>query len=406
MKVCIFAGDYPEEVGGCYTFANQILTALREVQINSKHDFFLFRFCLDPIQPIDRVTLPKPTTLIGNKLLAAARAKGNAFFLPQLRTLLRRSKFFKREYERFKLHALRQEGIHLTLSLSPTCLTTELPFITILWDLEHKRQPYFPEVSLAGEWSDRENHYLSLLQRAAIVITGTETGKAEIQQFYQVPTNRIKVLPFPTPEFSLNRPCAGQKEILAKYSLEENYLFYPAQFWPHKNHVALLFAVKLLRDQYNLNFPVVFAGSDKGNQSYVQKVACELGLAAQVKFLGFVPQADLASLYQNAFALTYMSFFGPDNLPPLEAMALGCPVIASRVTGAEEQMGDAALFFDLPFADKELALAIKSLHDNPCLRQSLIERGKKRAYSWTPTDYVKGLLNILDEMEVIRRCWN
>ncbi|MFM6269445.1 MAG: glycosyltransferase, partial [Dolichospermum sp.] len=51
----------------------------------------------------------------------------------------------------------------------------------------------------------------------------------------------------------------------------------------------------------------------------------------------------MTSLYINAFSLAFMSFFGPDNLPPLEAMALGCPVIASKVSGSEEQLGNNAL---------------------------------------------------------------
>jgi glycosyltransferase involved in cell wall biosynthesis len=244
-----------------------------------------------------------------------------------------------------------------------------------------------------------------MLQRAALILCGTAAGKTEIEQFYQVPGERIKILPFPTPQFVLDAPCSDGRPLLEKYHLPENYLFYPAQFWPHKNHVGLLLAVKLLRDQYHLTFPVVFSGSDRGNQSYIRQVVQRLDLEEQVHFLGFIPQTDLIALYRNAFALTYMSFFGPDNLPPLEAMGLGCPVIASRVAGAEEQLGDAAWLFDLQSAEQEVALAIKSLHEDPSLRQSLIDRGLKRACASTPKDYAKGILAILDEIDVIRRCW-
>ncbi len=240
--------------------------------------------------------------------------------------------------------------------------------------------------------------------RAAAVITGTEAGKAEIEYFYQVPKERIKILPHPTPAFALNASADDGKQVLIKYSIPENYLFYPAQFWPHKNHAGLLQAVRLLRDKYQLVFPVVFVGSDKGNQSYIRQRVAELGLSAQVHFLGFVPQEDLISLYRKAFALTYLTFFGPENLPPLEAFALGCPVVASQVPGAQEQFGNAALLVD-PKDPEQIALAIKSLYEDHTLRHTLIQRGLERALKWTGEDYVKGVFSILDEFEPIRCCW-
>ena len=152
-------------------------------------------------------------------------------------------------------------------------------------------------------------------------------------------------------------------------------------------------------------FPLVFVGSDKGNQEYIKKLVAELQLSTQVHFLGFVPQSDLVSLYQHAFALVFTTFFGPDNLPPLEAFALGCPVIASNVAGAQEQLGDAALLVD-PKDEKQIALAIKSLRDRPELRSTLVQRGLERASRWTGQDYIKGVFSILDELERVRRCWN
>jgi glycosyltransferase involved in cell wall biosynthesis len=181
-------------------------------------------------------------------------------------------------------------------------------------------------------------------------------------------------------------------------------LFYPAQFWAHKNHVNLLLAVHKLREDYGLTFPVVFVGSDKGNVNYVKKWVEDLGLDRQVHFLGFVPQADLIALYRNAFALTYLTFFGPENLPPLEAFALKCPVIASDVSGAREQLRDAALLVD-PADPAACAQAIKSLHDDSQLRIALIERGLNRASGWTGRDFVRGVFSIFDEFEAIRRCW-
>ncbi|MCA2845074.1 MAG: glycosyltransferase, partial [Microcystis sp. M074S1] len=100
-----------------------------------------------------------------------------------------------------------------------------------------------------------------------------------------------------------------------------------------------------------------------------------------------------------------MTFFGPDNLPPLEAMSLGCPVIASNVSGAREQLGDAALIVDQRNA-QAIANAIKLLFDDPILRNNLIERGLVRANQWKVEDYAGELFKLIDDFKTVRRCWD
>jgi len=408
VRVCVFVGNYiSAEIGGSHTFESQVFSALSKLASESKHEFLVYD------SGSSFFGSPTLTTLSRHSFAQTESREGL-----NLKSLLFNSSILNRSsvvsnvigclrewHEKVKLKALKQSNIDVVLSLSPGYLAVEIPHITVVWDLQHRRQPYFPEVNTAGEWDDREKHYAKLLRRTSVVITGTEVGKLEVRQFYQVPSERIEVLPLPTPQFALDSYEQNDKQLLDKYHLPDNYLFYPAQFWAHKNHVGLLFAIKHLNDQYNLKFPVVFSGSDQGTQSYVKQVARDLDLDDQVYFTNFVPRDDLIALYRNAFALAFMTFFGPDNLPPLEAMALGCPVVASNVPGAEEQLGDAALLFD-PKSPEQAAIAIKSLWENPDLRQSLIQRGYKRANQWTTKDYVKGLFAILDDFESIRRCWS
>jgi len=147
----------------------------------------------------------------------------------------------------------------------------------------------------------------------------------------------------------------------------------------------------------------VLTGSDKGQLAHVRSLAHDVGIADLVHFLGFVDNDDLVALYQHAHGLTYLSFFGPENLPPLEAFALGCPVVAADVPGAREQLGDAALLVP-PTDPAEMAAAVRRFED-PALRQELIERGRRRAKDRTPAGYVGGVLRFLDEFERTRRCW-
>jgi glycosyltransferase involved in cell wall biosynthesis len=257
-------------------------------------------------------------------------------------------------------------------------------------------------VSAGGEWERRERQHRSRLQRAAAVIAGTEVGRREISAFYQVPEQRIHVLPHPTPSFALDAP-PSQPGALDRFRLPEQYLLYPAQFWPHKNHAAALLALKLLRER-GVELPMVFVGSDQGNASTVRRLAGELGLAGQVRFLGFVSVEELVALYRGALALAYPSLFGPENLPPLEAFALGCPVVAADVPGAAEQLGDAALRVDAT-RPEAIAGALLRLRDDASLRAALAARGLERARRFTGKDFVRGVYGILDGLAPYVRCW-
>jgi glycosyltransferase involved in cell wall biosynthesis len=276
-----------------------------------------------------------------------------------------------------------------------------------VWDLNHRDHPYFPEFNRPIDvWENAENQYRRL-PRAVKVICGTQTLKEQIVHYYGVPPRRITVIPLATPSFALEaaatKPCMPQR--FHSEALPARYLFYPAQFWAFKNHVGLFHALRILRDRHGIRLPVVFCGSDKGNLEHVHETAARLKLDEDVVFLGFVTREELVWLYRHAWALAYISFFGPDNLPPLEAFALGCPVIAANVEGAAEQLGDAALWVD-PADAEGIADAIKRLSGSGSLRQELIARGHERARQFTARDYIREVFRLLDEFEPLRRCWS
>lgn len=406
MNIGVFVGSYSPDIGGAYTFEQEICRAIETLGPASGHKFVLFTH---------------------SRNISSAASTGGAIEYVSITDDGRRSRFSKwchravcfantvvspwaaidsldRMADPVSAH-IREKSIDLTWSLFPACLSTKVPFITTAWDLQHRIQPYFPEVSLIDEWDGREKGYSVLLRKATFIFTGTETGKLEIEKFYQVPGERIKILPLPTPQFITTDSHGDEDILLRKYGLPETYLLYPAQFWPHKNHYGLLMGLQSLHEKFNQSLPVVFVGSDKGNLAYINRVVSDLGLTNQVHFLGFVPRDHLVALYRNAFALLFLSFFGPDNLPPLEAFALGCPVIASNVSGSEEQLGDAALLVD-PKDPIDIAAAINLLLNDASLRQTLMNRGLERASRWTGASYFKSACSIFDEFENIRRTWS
>jgi glycosyltransferase involved in cell wall biosynthesis len=393
--------------GGGFTFEQQVFQALMELAAQSQHEFVVFTLGREIPRAIAQKTAI-PFVALGREQWQPG------VVLAGLRTVLRR-RFKQRALQRKRgllmqlRHAVNQKvleshGIDCVWSLKPMTIAVDTPYVITIWDLEHCTQPFFPELSFGDEWEQREDLSLAF-RRATYVLTGTSVGKQQIEKLYQRFADRVQVLPLPTPQFALDNRATVTQAKLDRHGLTQNqYLFYPAQFWPHKNHANLLYALKRLNQQHNLKIPVAFVGSDKGNHAYVKALAAELGLADQVHFLGFVSQEELVTLYQGALALAFMSLAGPDNLPPLEAFALGCPVIAAHVSGAQEQLGDAALIVD-GRDDEQIANAIKSLCDDRALAAQLVQKGYARAAQWTSRDYVGAVLNLFDQFQPIRRCW-
>jgi glycosyltransferase involved in cell wall biosynthesis len=399
MRVGAYFGATNPQVGGGFTFQDEVLKALvRQAGNAPKHQFLV---------------IGTSASLSG--YLESLRPPSNLSFLlstsPSLfertnewlkRGFLILSRLLKNDSHLEKL--AKKNRLDLVWYIGGGCFETlDTPYVATVWDLQHRLQPWFPEVSADGVWAARETQHRYFLSRASFVIVGTEAGRDEVEMFYQIPKFRIYKLPHPTPSFAFGQG-ADVVDVCKKYALPEKYIFYPAQFWPHKNHVNLLHAIKLLSENHGLEPSLVLVGSDKGNSDYVQAVARELGLQARLHRLGFVPQLDLYNLYRSAAMLAYVSLCGPENLPPLEAFAAGCPVLASDVSGSGEQLGDAVLFCD-PKNPVDIASKMHQLYSDGELRLQLISRGYARARAWTPDDFVKGVFNMMDDFAAIRVNW-
>jgi glycosyltransferase involved in cell wall biosynthesis len=396
MRIGLSIGDAQPEVGGGYTFVHDILQQVELQGAGTGHRFTIVTTAPNPRSPGQTEVLSLAPAL--TDLATRARLRLGRSFDRMLGRAPGPSNWSRPAVDRL----LAEAKIDVMWYLQPaTCWSLDIPYITAVWDLQHRRQPFFPEVTAAGVGFAREDVYKVLLPRAALVIAGTEIGREEIVRFYGVAAERIRILPHPTPAFALAEGTARPRPALAP---SEPYLFYPAQFWPHKNHVNLLEALRLLRERDGLPLRLVLTGSDQGNLTFVKQTADRLKVSDAVRFLGFVSREDLVDLYRHAFALTYVTFFGPENLPPLEAFALGCPVIASDVAGAREQLGDAARLVD-PRSPTEIADAVRRIFKDPSERTALIERGRPRARRFTSRDFVAGVLTWLNEFEPVRRCW-
>ena len=254
----------------------------------------------------------------------------------------------------------------------------DVPSIGTIHDLMHRYQRQFSEVSKNGRHRYREKHFSFMCEFSKGVLVDSKLGKKQVCESYGVSPDKIFILPF-IPSQQLNQQVRAE-DFQRKYRLPRKFIFYPAQFWSHKNHKRLILAVNSLR-MVIPDIQLLLVGSSKNAYKDVVELVHDLDLQDIVHFMGFVPDNDLPEFYRRARAMIMPTFFGPTNIPPLEAFYLGCPAGVSNVYSMPEQVGDAALLFD-PSSVEDIAGVIKRLWTDDDLCNVLIKKGKEKSRSW------------------------
>jgi glycosyltransferase involved in cell wall biosynthesis len=390
MKVAVVYFQLTPEGGGVHTFTQSIHAALKAAEADSRHEFVYYATATREGPPPGVIMMPgSPVAAASKRTIMRMREAQDRLGSPRFGP----ATWFER--------SLAEHGVDFVWFATNYAEDCDQPFLFTVFDVEHVRQPWFPEVSAGGEWERRHHYFSRYIPKATRVIVPNEAGREQVERHWRIEPDRFLLLGHPTPDFAIEgaaRP-APDRALLDRRGIGRRYVLYPAQFWAHKNHATLFEALALLGDEYEL----VCVGSDKGQLDHHRGMARDAGVGDRVHFLGFVPTDELVALYRHAHALTYVSLFGPENLPPLEAMALGCPVVAADVPGAREQLGDAALRVQ-PLDARVIADAVTRLEDE-ALRARLVEAGRERAGRYSAAGYVGGVLDFLDYFERIRRGW-
>lgn len=402
MKIAIWLdADYRPEEGGGFSYYDKLVKAL---------DSYAF----DPQLEMCFVSDGDITLLPLKRDKYQLKHKTNASFGDKVKSHLPLYKDFFRPILSQHQSATRQaayreqlksQGIDVIYYLCQgERHVVDFPFVATNWDVGHWSTYAFPELVSGGQYGQRANTYRNIMPQALFVFAESEAGRQELIKFTNISEEKIKVVPI----FAGN--CIDeqvseekQAEILKLYGLEKNkYFFYPAQFWAHKNHVNLIKAFWELNKKHP-EYKLVLTGSDKGNKAYIQSLVEQLGLMDRVVFTGFVENVAINTFYKNATAMTMATFFGPTNMPPLEAMHIGCPVICSDIAGHREQLGDAALYFD-PRDSKALTQCMEEVVANRDKYAAAIEKQKEKS-TFTIEEALRRINQYMVELIAIRSAW-
>jgi glycosyltransferase involved in cell wall biosynthesis len=167
---------------------------------------------------------------------------------------------------------------------------------------------------------------------------------------------------------------------------ERPYFFYPANFWPHKNHLALIIGYhQYVQTQGEDAWDLVLSGADyRGSRIEVQSTVESLGLMDRVRFTGYVTDAELDFIWQGAGALVFPSLHEGFGIPLIEAMHYGVPILTSPAYSLLEIAGDAALYFN-PKKPVQIAARMAELSSSAALADEMRCRGTQRLTKFSDT---------------------
>lgn len=238
-------------------------------------------------------------------------------------------------------------------SMSSTALfLKKIDYIVSFWDMAHLDYPLFPECKENyHSISAREYIYKTLADQSLYIITDSKEGMRKFLKRYNVEEKKLKIIYSEPSSQILKRKKVDDNfstEVLKKFELlNKKFIFYPAQYWAHKNHIYIIEAISLIEKKKDKELIAVFCGTDKNNLDYLKSFTKKLKIEKSIKFLDFLSEDELNELYKNSFAIVVPTYFGPTNHLPIEGFYFEKPVFYSNIWSDIEQVKDAVISIDL-----------------------------------------------------------
>ena len=282
-------------------------------------------------------------------------------------------KFINNHFDK-NINSINKENCDIIIFPSQENLSSKIyaKSITSIHDLMHRYESKFKEYNFF-EKIRRDYKYVNICKYSDKILVDSLIGKKHVIESYNVNPKIILEFNFEIPEYL---KLKKKRNIFKKYNLpKDKFIFYPAQFWEHKNHINLIKAFKLVREKI-LNINLVLVGVEKNNLDNINYLIKKNKLENCIFILGYIENEDVYSFYKSASLMCYVSYCGPTNIPPLEAMYLGCPLICSNKYGMPNQVKNGALLVN-PISPKDISKKILKILLNNSIRKKIVENGFK-----------------------------
>ncbi len=279
--------------------------------------------------------------------------------------------------EKINLYHVPQNGIGLP-SNKPCRL-----LVTI-----HDLIPYiFPETVGKGYLREFIQAMPEIMEKSDGIITVSQCSKRDIMRIFRYPCEKIDVVyEAPEPIYQPLDKKLARGFLQENYGIDAPYLVYVGGFSMRKNVKGLINAFALLKKEGDFPYLLVLPGKRHREFDQLDSLIEALGVEDSVRFPGYIPVQDMPYFYGGSEMMIYPSFYEGFGLPPLEAMAMGVPVLAANTSSLPEVLGDAAAYFN-PYISHSLAERASFLMAHPDIRHGmgLKSLAKSAEYSWEKT---------------------
>jgi glycosyltransferase involved in cell wall biosynthesis len=239
-------------------------------------------------------------------------------------------------------------------------------------------------------------HVVSRLARGAdAVMTVSEATAADVARYFKIPNARVIWNGIDHEQFRPLPPARVASTLATSFRQARPYFLYLARLeHPGKNHLRLIEAFERFVEAHpGRAEDLIFGGADwHGSEAIHQRIGAS-PCRDRIRSLGFVSKSDLAVLYGGATAMVYPSLFEGFGLPPIEAMACGCPVISSPRGSLREVVGDAAHLID-PEDIADMAAGLAAAPVTPADREIWRSRGIRHAARFHWEDAARAVVDI------------
>lgn len=409
MRICLPIGYLPlGTVGGVETYARNLVKALQAVDRSNEY----LLYCSIANEEAFPATAENFKKIISGKYKQIELAKVKAMAAAGGIIQSGGKSLFMKTLRRATEVALRAAKVLCGPSVDSTggsqqCDVIHYMFQTFPHEKHHDalvvltvhdiQQEYFPQFFNKEELERRRLTYRVSAEKADHIIAVSGFTKKSLVELYNIPDGKVSVT-YESYNDKVFKKIYGPEvgEFRARYCLPSKFMLYPAATWPHKNHINLVRAYKILKERFGLEDKLVFTGIKKQNHSAVAKEIERLGLKEDIIHIGYLPYEDLPLLYNAASLLVFPSLFEGFGIPVVEAMAVGLPVACSNTTSLPEVAGNAAVLFN-PEDPDDIAVKVHMLCDAN-LRNALIEKGLERARSFTWERTAAETLKVYEEV--------
>ncbi len=212
--------------------------------------------------------------------------------------------------------------------------------------LHDVQEMHFPEFFSPQERLERASLFKSITERSDLIVVSYEHVKEDLIKYFNRSNDDVLVCLLDMQNLWFDRMSIADSISLAEYKLPDEFIFYPAVTWPHKNHIGLLKAVGQIHNVKGKEIHVVFTGHQTEFKKDIDIVVEQLEIESQVHWLGVVNEKVLYTLYHTAKAVVVPTLYEAGSFPLMESILMGVPVVCSKTTSLPETIGDERYVFD------------------------------------------------------------